>query len=120
MARLERTIQALILFSTALGVLLLYEIYALLPAAAFDFVAAGWVLFVFDSVLTFIRQRIAFYLAFVLALLGLSTSLPQSAHYAFIASGDLVPAAIFVIGSALMILIAILAPTLVLLRRRRG
>ena len=105
-----RSIQAVILFSAALGVLFLWQAAGLLPGFVFDFIAFGWVLFVVDSALTFVRPRISYLLAFVLAILALSASLPQSAHWAFIQEGDLVPAAIFITGSIAQILLLILVP----------
>lgn len=115
---LGRAIQLLVLFSTALGVVFLWQVYGLLPADAFDFVATGWVLFVVDSALTFLRPRVSYYLAFVLAFLALASSLPQSAHYAFVEEGALLPSATFVIGSVAQVLLLIFVPYYFLRERR--
>lgn len=74
----------------------------------FEFVAFGWVLFIVDAALTFVRPRASYALALVLAILALVSSLPQSAHWAFIANGDLLPAATFLAGSAVQVVLAIL------------
>ncbi len=105
MSKSGRVIQSLILLSTLLGGFFLWEVNGLLPSLVFDFLAFGWVLFLLDSVLTFVRPVASFYLGLVLAILALSSSLPQSAHYALIENGQLVPAATFVIGSAAQVLI---------------
>jgi len=115
-----RAIQLLVLFSVVLGVLFLAQAYTLVPAAVFDFVGVGWVLFVLDLALTFTRPRLSYYLAFALALLALASSLPQTAHYAFIEEGDVLPAATFLLGSALQVLLVILVPYHFLKQRRRG
>ena len=103
-----RAIQALIVASSVLGIALLYEINSVVPPDVFDFVALGWALFVVDSALTFVRPVISYYFGLVLAVLALSASLPQSAHWSFIENGLLVPSAIFVTGSAFQVLIIVL------------
>ncbi len=113
-----RAVQSLVVFSAVLGVPFLLEVNGLLPAAAFDFVFAGWVLFVVDAFLTFLRPVPAYALAFVLAILALASSLPQSAHYGLIESGELLQAATFVLGSAAQVLLLVLVPLYFLGRRR--
>lgn len=105
MVQTGKAIQALIVASTILGVGLLIEINSVVPPEVFDFIALGWALFVVDSLLTFVRPTISYYLGLILAVLGLSASLPQSAHWAFIENGLLIPSAIFVTGSAFQVLI---------------
>ncbi|HEY6282751.1 MAG TPA: hypothetical protein VIW22_02375 [Nitrososphaerales archaeon] len=84
-----RAIQGLILFSTILGAFFLWQVYPLLPALAFDLVAFGWVLFLLDSILTFVKPRASYYLGLVLGLVTLGETLSQQTHYALIASGNL-------------------------------
>ncbi len=103
-----RAIQSLIIFSTLLGILFLWQVYGVLPSIAFDLLAVGWGLFVVDSALTFVRPKIAYYLGLVLAILALATSLPQSTHYSFIQNGVLLPSATFVAGTAAQVLIIVL------------
>ena len=110
MASSGSTIQATILFSTVLGVLFLWQVYDLLPSFVFDFVASGWVLFLVDSALTFVRPKASYALGFVLALLALASSLPQSAHYAFIQAGELLPSITFIVGTAAQVLLIVLVP----------
>jgi hypothetical protein len=104
-SRLGRVIQALVILSVILGVLFLAQAYSLVPTFVFEFVAVGWALFVLDAVLTFVRPRLAYGLALVLALLALSSSLPQSSHWGFVANGDLLPAFTFLAGSAIEVVL---------------
>ena len=113
-------IQALIVFSVLIGASFLYEAQGLLPADVYTFVTVGWVLFVVDAVLTFVRPRLSYFLAFVLAILALASSLPENAHYAFIEQGDLVPALIFILGSAAQVLLIVMVPYHFLSARRRS
>lgn len=116
---IPRLIQALVLFSVVLGVLFLVQVQGLLPQEVFDFVAVGWVLFIVDAALTFAKPRVSYYLAFVLAVLALGSSLPQTAHWAFIEEGDLLPSATFILGSAAQVLLIVLVPVYFLSRRRQ-
>jgi hypothetical protein len=117
-SRTERAIQGLILFSTLLGALFLVQAYGTVPAFVFDFIAIGWVLFVFDSLLTFVRRQVSYLMGFFLAILALASSLPQPTHWAFLTNGDIIPAATLVIGSlAQSILIIVVAYHFVVARR---
>lgn len=99
MIGITRAIQGLILFSTVLGILFLWQAYPLLPPEAFDFVGAGWVLFVVDSALTFIRPKESYYLGLALGVLALGATLSQPEHFALIASGNVLATVTIVVGS---------------------
>ena len=120
MASIGRAIQGLILFSTGLGVLFLWQVYPILPPLAFDFVAFGWVLFAVDSALTFVRPRVSYYLAFALAVLALAESLSQRAHYSLLQSGDVLASATLLLGSAAQVLLLVLVPYQFVTERRKG
>jgi hypothetical protein len=90
------------------------------PPSIFDFVAIGWALFLVDSVLTFLRPEVSYEMAFVLALLALFSSLPQSAHYAFIEEGAVLPATTFIAGNVAQVLLLVLVPYHFLRARRRS
>lgn len=109
-AKVGRAIQVVVLLSVLLGVLFLFQAYGAVPSFVFEFVAVGWVFFVVDALLTFTRPRPAYALAFVLAILALVSSLPQSSHWAFVTSGDLLPAVTFLGGSALQVVLIVLVP----------
>ena len=106
----EKTVRALIYFSVALGVVFLAQAYDILPPAVFGIIATGWALFVVDAALTFVSTRYSFYLAFLLAVLALGSSLPQGAHYSFIEAGEVLPSATFILGSLAQVLLIIFVP----------
>ena len=119
MSALARIIQGLILFSTLLGVVFLWQAYHLLPTIAFDFVAVGWGLFAVDSALTFFRPRASYYLGLVLAVLALGETLSQPEHYALVRSGNLLAAATLVLGSLAQVFLIIAVSYYLVSERRR-
>lgn len=119
MSAVPRIIQGLILFSTILGVFFLYQAYPLLPPAIFGFVAFGWVLFVIDSILTFVRPRISYYLGVVLAILALLATISQPQHFAIVMSGNLAAAATIVLGSSAEVLLIIFGAYFIISERRK-
>jgi hypothetical protein len=118
MSSTGRMIQGLVIFSTVLGVLFLWEAYPLLPAVGFYFVAFGWALFAVDSVLTFVRPRVSYYIAFALALLALFETLSRPEHLSILQGSNLLASATLVLGSVAQALLLILVP-LQFIRLRR-
>jgi hypothetical protein len=118
MPGLGRLIQGLIIFSTLLGVLFLWQVYGLLPPIAFTFVSVGWVLFAVDSVLTFYRPKVSYYLGLVLALLALGETLSQPAHYALVAGGNILAATTLILGAAAQLLIVVFVLVFILKGRK--
>jgi hypothetical protein len=94
-----KVIQGLIIFSAVLGVFFLWQAQPLLPPDVFDILTFGWLLFVVDSVLTFLRPTISYYLGLVLAVVALSETLTQPEHYALIENGNVPATIILVLGS---------------------
>ncbi len=94
-----RVIQGLIVFSAILGVFFLWQAQPLLPPDVFDILTLGWLLFVVDSVLTFVRPKISYYLGLVLAIVALSETLTQPEHYALVENGNIPATIILVLGS---------------------
>jgi len=99
MVSVTRVIQGLIVFSTVLGVFFLWQAYPLLPGDVFEVLAFGWLLFLVDSLLTFVRPRISYYLGLVLAVVALSETLTQPEHYALVENGNIPATIILVLGS---------------------
>ncbi|MDG6963402.1 MAG: hypothetical protein JRN16_01595 [Nitrososphaerota archaeon] len=99
MVSIQRAIQGSIIFATLFGVPFLVEVHPVLPAVVFDSVGFGWVLFVVDSALTFVRPRESYYLGVVLAAAALLATWSQPAHLSLIEGGDLVAAATIIIGT---------------------
>ena len=99
MVSVARLIQELIVFSTVLGVFFLWQAYPLLPGDVFDILAFGWFLFLVDSLFTFVRPRLSYYLGLVLAVVALSETLTQPEHYALVENGNMPATVILVLGS---------------------
>ncbi|MDG7007921.1 MAG: hypothetical protein JRN06_06725 [Nitrososphaerota archaeon] len=119
MSSLPRVIQGLIIFSAVLGVVFLWQAYPLLPSDAFGFVAFGWVLFVIDSCLTFIRPMASYYLGIVLAVMALGATLSQPAHFALVGSGGLLASATIILGSAAEALLVVVGAYYVITRGKK-
>ena len=107
------------MFSTLLGVVFLWQVYPLLPTIAFNFVAVGWVLFIVDSALTFLRPKASYYLGLVLAVLALGETLSQPEHYALVGSGNLLAAVTIVLGSLALVLLIVAVGYYLVSERRR-
>lgn len=114
-----KAIQALVFLSVILGVLFLAQAYNAVPSLVFEFVAVGWVLFVVDAALTLVRPRLAYGFALVLAILALASSLPQSSHWGFVSAGDLLPAFTFLAGSAIEVVLILVALYYFLVARKK-
>ncbi len=99
MVSLARLIQGLIIFSTALGVVFLWQAQPLVPSDVFYILTFGWVLFVADSVLTFLRPKISFYIGLVLGIVALTETLSQPEHYSLVENGNVPATIILVVGS---------------------
>ncbi len=108
MSALPRAIQGLILFSTALGVLFLWQAYPLVPPDVFYVLFSGWGLFVVDSVLTFVRPKLSYYMGAVLAAVALAETLSQPEHYALVENGNILATATLILGSVTQGLLIIL------------
>ena len=99
MVSVTRAIQGLIIFSAILGVFFLWQAQPLLPSDVFDILTLGWLLFVIDSILTFVRPKISYYVGLVLAFIALSETLTQPGHYALVKNGNVPATIILVLGS---------------------
>jgi hypothetical protein len=115
-----KIVQVLIIFSTVFGAFFLWEVYSLLPSFVFDFLAFGWFLFLVDSVLTFVRPGLSYYLGLVLAILALAATFSQPEHYSLIQSGNLEATATLLIGSVAQVAIVVTVLYRILAGRRGG
>ena len=107
----------LIYLSVALGVVLIPQLYGLVPIWLFYSVLGGWLAYVVVAILAAKGRTIAYPLAIVLAVLTLAVSLPQPEHYAFVEAGFSLASGTFIIGSAVQIALLTLN-TLYIFRRR--
>ena len=115
----EKVIQALIIFSTVLGILFLWQVFSVLSSFVFYVLLLGWVLYVIASALTFFRPKLSYYLAFVLALATLAESLSQPAHYSLLWGGDVLAAVTLVLGDSAQVLLLILVLYYFISERRK-
>jgi hypothetical protein len=119
MVSVPRIIQGLIIFSVLLGVAFLWQAYPLLPSDVFWILAFGWFLFVVDSVLTFVRPFASYVLGLLLAVIALSQTLSQPAHFALVEGGDLPATLTLVLGSAAQALIIAFVGYYLIARRKK-
>jgi hypothetical protein len=116
----KRTIDLLIYLSVAMGILLLLQLYALVPSWLFYSVLVGWLAYVIVAALAATGHGIAYLLAFVLSLLTLAVSLPQPEHQSFVEAGLSSASITFLVGSALQLALLILIPVYFLRKRSGG
>ena len=109
-ASLRNAVDLLIYLSVALGVVLLPQLYGLVPSWLFLSVLVGWLAYLIVAALVAKRRSIAYPLASVLALLTLMVSLPQPAHYSYVEAGPSLASATFLLGSAVQLSLVILIP----------
>jgi len=117
-AGLRRAVNLLVYLSVALGVVLLPQLYGLVPSWLFLSVLVGWLAYLVDAVLVAKGRSIGYPLAFVLALLTLAVSLPQPEHYSFVEAGPSFASGTFLFGSAVQLALIILIP--IYLYRRKS
>ena len=119
MVSLKNVMQGLIIFSAVLGVFFLWYAQPQLPTNVFTILVFGWLLFVFDSILTFVRPMISYYLGLVLAVIALGETLTQPEHYALVESGNVPATVILVLGSVAQALLIASVIWYVISRRRK-
>ena len=119
MVSASRAIQGLIIFSAVLGVFFLWQAQPLLPTDVFEILTLGWLLFVVDSILTFVRPRISYYLGLVLAVVALSETLTQPEHYALVENGNVPATIILVLGSVAQAMLIGLVIWFIISERRK-
>jgi hypothetical protein len=107
---LRRTIDLLIYLSVAVGMVLLPQLFLLVPTWLFFSVLVGWLAYLAVAVLAAAGRRIAYSLAFVLSILTLGVSLPQPEHYSYVEAGLSLASSTFIVGSALQVVLLILIP----------
>jgi len=119
MTSAARLVQYLIIFSAILGVFFLWQAHPLLPPDVFDILTFGWLLFVVDSILTFVRPRFSYYFGLVLAIIALGETLTQPEHYALVEGGNVPATIILVLGSAAQALLIVSVLWFIIFERRK-
>ncbi len=110
MPSLRRAIDSLIYLSVALGIVLLPQLYGVVPGWLFYSVLGGWLAYSLVAVLTATGRKVAYPLAFILAILTLAVSLPQPEHFSFVEAGLSLASITFLVGSVLQMMLLILIP----------
>ncbi|MDG6925667.1 MAG: hypothetical protein JRN09_03850 [Nitrososphaerota archaeon] len=110
MGNLKRAVDGLIFATVALGFVLLYVASGVVPGWLLASLFAGEFAYAGASLAVAKKYRWSYYLIIVLAVLVLAVSLPQPEHYAFAATGQYLPLAIFALGSVFQVCLLVLVP----------
>jgi len=100
----------LIFLSVAVGVVLLFQIFKLVPSWLFYLVLTGWFAYLLVAIVALSGRKIAYPFAFILSILTLAVSLPQPVHFSFASAEMWLATFTFAAGSALQIALLILIP----------
>ena len=118
MINLRRATDVFIYASVALGLVLLLQLWFLVPAWLFYSVTLGRIAYFITAIAIMRRHEGAYKAALILAILTLVVSLPQPEHYAFVSEGINLASMTFIIGSLLQLCIIVLL-TVYFLRNRK-
>lgn len=118
MLSIKRVVDSLVYLSIVLGIVLLAQLYFLVPSWLFYSVLIGWLAYSVVALLIATGHRLAYLFAFLLSILTLVVSLPQPEHYAFISERMWLATLTFAAGSVLQIALLILIPVYLLRTRR--
>jgi len=105
----------LIYGSIILGVLLLVQLYSIVPSWLFYSVLAGWMAYFVTGIAISKNIDTGYYVSIILAFLTLAVSLPQPDHYSF---GLSLATITFLAGSVLQIGVILSVVGYLLLKRR--
>jgi hypothetical protein len=115
----RRTSQYLVYASVVVGVVLLIQLYSLVPAWLFYTVLVGWTLYLLVAIEVARGNEIAYPAALVMSTLTLFVSLPQPEHYSLVAQRFTLAGLTFVIGSVIQ-LATIISVSYYLMLKRKG
>jgi len=96
---LRRAINLLIYLSVILGLILLPQLYGIVPSWLFFSVLGGWVAYVIVAVLASKGKETAYPAALALSVIVLGASLPQPEHLAFLSEPRSLASITFTLGS---------------------
>ena len=117
---LKRIIDLFIYLSVAFGIVLLPQLYFLVPSWLMYSVTVGCVVYLVVAVAIATHHDKAYPVVFVLAVLTLLVSLPQPEHSVFVEVGLSLASFTFISGSVLQIGLIVLIPIYLLGKRRIG
>jgi hypothetical protein len=115
---LRTLIHTFIYASVIFGVVLLVQLYPLVPSWLFFSVSAGWIAYLVTAIAIARGLKIAYPVSLVLATLTLAASLPRPEHSSLVNGGVSLASLTFIGGSVLQIAV-ILSVSIYLLQTRR-
>jgi hypothetical protein len=90
--------------------LLLVQLYPIVPSWLFYSVLAGWIAYLITAVAVARGLRMAYPVSLVLAILTLAVSLPQPEHSSLVQAGPSLASLTFIAGSVLQIAVILSVP----------
>ena len=102
---IRRVTDVLIYASVALGVVLLLQLWFLVPKWLFYSVTLGWTAYLVTAIAVMRGHEGAYKVVLILAIITLFVSLPQPEHYAFVGEGINLASFTFLAGSVLQLCI---------------
>jgi hypothetical protein len=108
----------LIYSSVILGLVLLVQLYAIVPSWLFYSVLAGWIAYLISAIAVAKSLKISYPVSLTLAVLTLAVSLPQPEHSSLVQGGISFASVTFVAGSVLQVGV-ILSVSIYLFETRR-
>jgi len=102
---LRRVTDVLIYASVALGVVLLLQLWFVVPKWLFYSVVVGWIAYLVTAIVIMRGYEGAYKIVLILAIITLFVSLPQPEHYAFVSAGINLASFTFLVGSVLQLCI---------------
>jgi hypothetical protein len=119
--RTLKTLSHLFIYaSIILGVVLLAQLYSIVPPWLFYSVLAGWIAYLITAMAVARGLKIASPVSLVLAVLTLAVSVPQPEHSSLVEAGFSLASLTFIAGSALQIAVILSVSTYLFLIRRRS
>jgi hypothetical protein len=116
--QVRASVNYLIYASVILGVVLLIQLYMIVPSWLFYSIVTGWIAYVIVAVLVARRLETAYPAALVLAILTLFVSLPRPEHQNMVLAGFSIGAFTFLAGSILQFGVIVLILTYYALKRK--
>ena len=107
--QLKRTLRWLIYGSVALGVILLIQLYLIVPTWLFYSILGGWLSYLAVAIAAAKGREIAYPAALVLSIITLLVTLPRREHQNLVLGGFSIGSITFLIGSALQVAVSVLA-----------
>ena len=102
---LRRVTDVLIYASVALGVVLILQLWFMVPKWLYYSVGVGWIAYLVTAIAIMRGHERAYKVAFILAIITLFVSFPQPEHYAFVSAGINLASFTFLAGSVLQLCI---------------